>query len=108
MPASGRNIESIQQDAGIENADEFKATVNLLGNKILLEEDINKSIGNEWFKTKKIKSVKDKAGYKDSTYSIALALVDYPYDVWTKDDISAMTEKAAKRIMQFVYGGQNS
>lgn len=108
MPASGRNIESIQQDAGIDNADEFKATVNLLGNKILLEEDINKSIGNEWFKTKKQKSVKDKAGYKDSTYSIALALVDYPSDIWTKNDISAMTEKAANRIMQFVCGGQNS
>lgn len=103
MPASGRNIATIQQDAGIADPIEFKGIVNLLGNKILLEEDINKSIGNEWFKTKKQKSVKDKSGYKDSTYSIAIGLVDYPSDVWTKDDIDTATEKAAKRIVKFIY-----
>ena len=104
MPASGRNIATIQQDAGIEDPEEFKSVVNLLGNKILLEEDINKSIGNEWFKTKKQKSIKDKAGYKDSTYNIALALVDYASDVWTKDDIEIATDKAANRVVKFVYG----
>ena len=104
MPASGRNIATIQQDAGIEDPEEFKGVVNLLGNKILLEEDINKSIGNEWFKTKKQKSIKDKAGYKDSTYNIALALVGYASDVWTKDDIEIATDKAANRVVKFVYG----
>ncbi|GAB4344910.1 MAG: DUF262 domain-containing protein [Flammeovirgaceae bacterium] len=48
MPASGRNISTIQQDAGITDKEEFMQLVNKLGNKILLEEDINKSIGNEW------------------------------------------------------------
>ncbi|MBO4751904.1 MAG: DUF262 domain-containing protein [Bacteroidales bacterium] len=104
MPASGHNITSIQQDAGIEDVTEFKSVVNQLGNKILLEEDINKSIGNEWFKTKKQKSIMDKAGYKDSTYPIALALVGYPSDVWTKEDIETATSIAAKRILDFIYG----
>ena len=104
MPASGHNITSIQQDAGIEDVTEFKSVVNQLGNKILLEEDINKSIGNEWFKTKKQKSVKDKAGYKDSTYPIALALVGYPSDIWTKEDIETATSNAAERILDFIYG----
>ena len=44
MPMSGKNQVSIREDAGIEDEEEFKKTVNLLGNKILLEEDINKSI----------------------------------------------------------------
>ena len=52
MPASGRNISTIRQDAGITDKDEFNTIVNKLGNKILLEDDINKSISNEWFKTK--------------------------------------------------------
>ena len=104
MPASGRDITIIRENAEIEKEEDFKAVVNQLGNKILLEEDINKSIGHEWFKTKKQKSVKDKAGYKDSTYNLALTLVDYPSDVWTKDDIVAATEKVAKRIVRFIYG----
>lgn len=103
MPASGRNIESIRENAGIENEQEFKSIVNQLGNKILLEDDINKSISNEWFQTKKQKSVKDKAGYKDSTYNIALSLVNYPSDIWTKDDIDKATNRAAKRIVRFIY-----
>ena len=103
MPASGHNITSIQQDAGIEDSVEFKNIVNQLGNKILLEEDINKSISNEWFKTKKQNSVKDKAGYKDSTYKIAQSLVNYPSNVWTKEDIDKATQKAAKRILEFIF-----
>jgi hypothetical protein len=103
MPASGRNIESIRENAGIETEQEFKNIVNQLGNKILLEEDINKSISNEWFQTKKQKSVKDKAGYKDSTYYIAKSLVNYPSDVWTKGDIDSATDNAAKRILRFIY-----
>lgn len=103
MPASGRNIESIRENAGIETEQEFKNLVNQLGNKILLEDDINKSISNEWFQTKKQKSVKDKAGYKDSTYKIAKSLVNYPSDFWTKGDIDSATDNAAKRILRFIY-----
>ncbi len=104
MPSSGHNITTIQIDAGIEDVEVFKNVVNQLGNKILLEEDINKSIGNEWFKTKKQKSVKDKAGYKDSSYCIALSLVNYSSDKWGKDDIEKATRKAADRIVAFIFG----
>jgi hypothetical protein len=78
MPSSGRNIDSIRQDAEIVDEDEFNSIVNKLGNKILLEEDINKSIGNEWFKTKTQSSITKKTGYKDSRYAIATHLTRYP------------------------------
>lgn len=103
MPASGHNIETIRQDAGIETREEFQSIANKLGNKILLEEDINKSISNEWFKTKKQKSIKDKSGYKDSKYQIARALIEYPKDTWTKEDIETMTVKIAERISNFIF-----
>jgi uncharacterized protein with ParB-like and HNH nuclease domain len=103
MPASGRNIISIQHDAGITDKDEFNGVVNKLGNKILLEEDINKSISNEWFKTKKQSSVISKSGYKDSRYSIAQALTSYPKDSWTKEDIEDVTQKAVRRIVKFIF-----
>jgi uncharacterized protein with ParB-like and HNH nuclease domain len=103
MPASGRNIDSIRQDAGIADKEEFNSIVNKLGNKILLEEDINKSIGNEWFKTKIQSSIIDKSGYKDSKYAIAVALTAYPKTTWDKDDIETATKKAVKRIVEFIF-----
>jgi hypothetical protein len=103
MPSSGRNLTTIQQDAKIATKEEFNGIVNKLGNKILLEEDINKSIGNEWFKTKKQNSINSKSGYKDSRYGIALALTTYPKDTWTKEDIDAATIKAVERIVKFLF-----
>ena len=103
MPTSGNNILTIQQDAKIYSKEEFSLLVNKLGNKILLEEDINKSIGNEWFKTKKQTSVLYKSGYKDSKYVIASDLTVYPKDKWTKKDIEEATQKAALRIVDFIF-----
>ena len=103
MPASGHNIDSIREDANIASPEEFDSIANKLGNKILLEEDINKSIGKEWFKTKKQKSINDKSGYKDSRYNIAHDLINYESDVWTKEDIDAATNKAAERILKFIF-----
>lgn len=103
MPASGHNIDSIRVDANIDSQEEFDQIVNKIGNKILLEEDINKSISNEWFKTKKQKSINDKSGYKDSKYNIAKALVNYKDDVWTKESIEEATQKAANRILRFIF-----
>jgi uncharacterized protein with ParB-like and HNH nuclease domain len=103
MPSSGRNITTIQQDANITTKEEFNSVVNKLGNKILLEEDINKSIGREWFKTKKQNSIDNKSGFKDSKYGIALALTAYPKDTWTKDDIETATIKATERIVKFIF-----
>jgi len=108
MPSSGKNISIIRADAGIADDDEFSSLVNKLGNKILLEEDINRSIGNEWFRTKIQTSVDKKSGYKDSKYAIATALDDKykettkPY--WLKEDIITTTEKIAQRITSFIFG----
>lgn len=103
MPGSGRNIDAIRQDAKISTTDDFKSYVNKLGNKILLEEDINKSIGNDWFRTKKKSSVKDKKGYKNSQFALASTLAGYSKDIWTYVDIDLATEKATKRIIKFLF-----
>ena len=107
MPYSGNNLQEIRKDAGIESEDEFKGVVNKLGNKILLEEKINRSIGNEWFRTKVSTKLEKKTGYIDSTYPIACELVkeyrnqDKPY--WKKEDILAATEQASERIVKFIF-----
>ena len=102
MPASGRNIASIREDAEMTQ-EEFDDMVNLLGNKILLEEDINKHIGMDWFKTKKGTFVHDKKGYIGSSFALASALSKYPSDKWTKDDIAVANQKAAERICRFIF-----
>lgn len=107
MPSSGKNITTIQQDAEISDKEEFLIFVNKLGNKILLEEDINKSISNEWFKTKKQNTIASKTGYKNSQYGIARALTNYPNLLWTKQDIEVATKKASGRISNFIFNQKN-
>ncbi len=106
MPQSGRNISSIQKDANINSKEEFMFIVNKLGNKILLEQDINKSIGNEWFKTKKQNTIQSKMGYKDSKYTIASSLSNYPNDNWTSQDIELMNQKIVDRITNFIFDSE--
>lgn len=103
MPASGHNIRTIQADAGIETAEEFDELANQLGNKILLEEDINKSISNDWFKTKKGHTITNKGGYRGSHFGLAKELSLYPKDTWTKEDIEEYTDKASHRIANFIF-----
>ncbi len=108
MPDSGKNIQEIRRDADIYDKDEFDDMVNKLGNKILLEEKINRSVGNEWFRTKVSTKLEDKTGYIDSEYPIACKLVEcYKNDnkpFWKKNDITAATEKASERIINFIFG----
>lgn len=103
MPASGHNLEAIRADAHIKTKEEFDELANLLGNKILLEENINKSIGNDWFKTKKGCTVQSKRGYKGSRYGMALDLSKYPKDKWGRKDIEDATAVVAERIASFLF-----
>lgn len=105
MPASGHNIDAIRDDAGMTK-EEFDDMVNLLGNKILLEEDINKHIGRDWFKTKKGTFIQDKKGYVGSRFGIASALSSYSSDKWGKNDIETANKKAAERICGFIFNKQ--
>ena len=107
MPQSGKNKDVIKSDAGMKDLNMFNDYINKIGNKILLEYDINRSIGNEWFRTKIATKIADKSGYVDSKYPIAQYLIELyknnskPY--WTKDDIDMATKEAAKRIVRFIF-----
>ena len=108
MPQSGKNKDIIRTDANIADINMFNEYINKLGNKILLECNINRSIGNEWFRTKISTKIDDKSGYIDSEYPIAKYLVKKyqnsakPY--WTKEDIDHATKEAAERIKEFIFG----
>ena len=108
MPQSGKNKDIIRVDANIDDTNMFNEYINKLGNKILLEYNINRSIGNEWFRTKISTKIKDKSGYINSKYPIAKYLVKKyrnsakPY--WTKEDIDHATKEAAERIKKFIFG----
>ena len=107
MPYSGNNLQTIRKDADIDSEDEFYGIVNKLGNKILLEEKINRSIGNEWFRTKVSTKLENKTGYIDSNYPIAKSLVskyqysDKPY--WKQQDIIDTTNKSSERLLSFIF-----
>ncbi len=107
MPSSGSNLQPIRKDAGMIDEEEFHEYANKLGNKILLEAKINRSIGNEWFRTKISSSLIDKTGYRDSKYPMATYLVtkyeEDPKPFWTKDDINRETNKAIDRITKFIF-----
>lgn len=107
MPNSGRNLTATRRDAGIFSKDEFENYADRIGNKILLEEDINKSLGNDWFRTKKSSRVDGRpGGYVNSRFSLAKSLVEYnprQDDKWMKDDIDKASRKAAQRIIDFIF-----
>lgn len=108
MPRSGKNIDQIREDAGIIDKEEFLAIVNKLGNKILLEEDINRSIGNAWFRSKIQNSVKERKGYKDSIFTLTQKIIsdfeDQTNPLWTVEDIENRTNIEAKKIADFIFG----
>lgn len=108
MPDSGKNLQEIRKDADIASEEEFNGIVNKIGNKIVLEAKINRSIGNEWFRTKVSTRLEDKTGYVDSTFPIAQHLVSKYKDAnkpyWKKDDINQATEEAKDRILKFIFG----
>lgn len=107
MPQSGKNIDLIRIDAGIDNEALFNDYVNKIGNKILLEYNINRTIGNEWFRTKISTNITRKTGYVDSIYPLANYLVNEYSNkekaYWTRDDIDLATNEASERIVKFIF-----
>lgn len=107
IPKSGRNIENIRKDTGIVDEEFFKSKVEELGNKMLLEEKINKSIGNAWFRSKLETSIEDKSGYKDSKFPTAQYFIakyeDVDKAIWTFEDVDQRTDKIADRITKFIF-----
>lgn len=107
MPRSGRNIEQIREDAELNKKEEFLDIVNKLGNKILLEDNINRSLSNEWFRSKIQSSIKEKAGYKDSMFCLPVKIAEKYEDrdkpKWTVEDINNRNEVIAENIMEFIF-----
>ena len=108
MPRSGKNIDQIREDAGIVDKEEFSKVVNKLGNKILLEEDINRSIGNSWFRSKIQNSVKERKGYKDSNFTLTKQIIsnfeNQENPLWTVENIKESSNREAKIITDFIFG----
>ena len=106
MPQSAKYREAIQRDAGID-ADVINNYINKIGNKILLEYKINRTIGNEWFREKISNIISKKSGYVNSEYPLAQALVKkYEHNLrpyWTKNDIDTFTAEACDRIVKFIF-----
>ena len=104
---SGRNIEQIREDAELNKKEEFLDIVNKLGNKILLEDNINRSLSNEWFRSKIQSSIKEKAGYKDSMFCLPVKIAEKYEDrdkpKWTVEDINNRNEVIAENIMEFIF-----
>lgn len=107
MPASGHNIYAIQIDANIKDKDEFDEIVNKIGNKILLEQKINRSISNDWFRTKVHHSIDGKFCYADSHYPMASYLAikykNIEKPIWDKGNIENETNNVAERITKFIF-----
>ena len=86
----------IKKNANISEKDDFNSIVNKLGNRILLEEKINKGLREDWFETKKQK-------YQESKYPIAKKLSASDKKRWTKKDIEDATKEAINRILNFIF-----
>lgn len=74
---------------------------------MLLEEKINKSIENAWFRSKLETSIEDKSGYKDSKFPTAQYFIakyeDVDKAIWTFEDVDQRTDKIADRIAKFIF-----
>ena len=106
IPLVGKTIieqQGLLYKTLLEWLNTFREQFNKIGNKILLEQSINGTIGNAWFRGKKQNSINDRRGYKDSNFPIAKSLVNYKKDLWEKEDIDTATEKAAQRIVSFIF-----
>lgn len=73
----------------------------------MLEEDINRSIGNSWFRSKIQNSIKERKGYKDSIFAIVKQIIkefeNQANPLWTIQDIEKRTNIEAKKITDFIF-----
>lgn len=73
----------------------------------MLEEDINRSIGNAWFRSKIQNSVKERKGYKDSIFALAKQIIkefeNQANPLWTIQDIEKRNKAEAKKITDFIF-----
>ncbi|MGL5098924.1 MAG: DUF262 domain-containing protein [Fusobacteriaceae bacterium] len=92
------DIEHIQAYNDQNNAEEireiWKDEINSIGNLMILESSINKSIGNNHFSNKK-------QNYKKSKYQIVKNISTL--NEWTKEDAEKRRAEAVKRISDYIY-----
>ena len=92
------DIEHIQAYNDRNNAEKVRDIwgdeINSIGNLMILESNINRSIGNYDFSQKKNK-------YKDSKYEVVKAITSLEH--WTKEDAAKRREESVKKILEYVY-----
>lgn len=108
MPQSSKHKESVMNQSDILNEVEFAEYVNKLGNKTLLEAEINRAISDNWFVDKKSHKISDRAGYIDSIYQIPKYLSTYQSDKWGKASIDKQTDYLSNEIANFIFGTELS
>lgn len=96
MPASVYKSGNMYEEYGFEDNQELYSYLNLLGNKILLEEKRNKTIGNYPFQQKK-------RSYSNSSCLLARALSTYSGDIWSKDCIRQQQKEVVQRLLGFIF-----
>lgn len=85
-----------------EEKEEWTPVLNTVGNLILLERKINRSVSNRKFDDK---ASKDKRlGYKDSQLKqVKTFLLENPVGCWTVQKCQARTEREADKVMEFLF-----
>lgn len=104
LPSSGKDLSTIRTQASFTSQSDFEEDKDSLGNKILLELNLNRKIGNAMLNEKINGShthLED--GYKNSKYPIAQAIAKVDKNIWSENNIEDATEKSANRIVNFIF-----
>lgn len=103
MPKNMSTWTTTATTAGFADENEIAEYLEKLGNKIPLELEINRALGPAYFAHKRRHTIESKTGYQNSQFAIAKGLVNNRSEHWLKADIDTATEKAAKRIADWLF-----
>lgn len=97
----GFDIEHIHANANEEEGQDIDYSLqNSIGNLMLLEYDINRSIGCLPFK-EKVNRTDGKPCYKNSNYATVKKIMNY--DVWTIQEIETRRKEEIDKIMNYLF-----
>lgn len=95
MPMSVYKSGVMYSTYGFGDNEELHSYVGLLGNKIVLEEKLNKEIGNYPFGQKR-------TYYKTSNCALANTMSEHSEEVWKKECIEHHQQEVIQRLLTFI------